>query len=156
MSVPALPLDPAFAETYSKMKRARTYSWIVLRIVDGGIKVVETVAPPAGVRELMTKLPERSCCYVVLDHRFDSDDGMIKSSKLFYVTWVPRLAGADEKLAYETQKGKALLKAVPGANEVTVGDPDEFKRKVYAVSNVRRKTTYGDDVEPISDDWMDE
>ena len=151
-----MPLDPAFPEMYTKLRRSRAFAWIVLRIVGGEVKVVETAEPSLGVKDLMKKLPEKSCCYVVLDHRYQSDDGMLSQAKLFYVTYVPPLASVDEKMAYETQKGKALSKACPGAIEITIADPDELKRKVYAVSGARRKTTFGDDIEPVSDDWMDE
>jgi len=154
--VPALLLDAAFAAQYAKLKKERALSWVVLRIADGAIRVVGTGDAAKALKDLQAALPERQCAFIVFDHRYKSDDGMLTQSKLFYVTFIPPLAPVDEKVAYETQKGKALSRAVPGAIEITVHDPDELKRKIYGVSGTRRKTTYQDDLEVVDDDWMDE
>jgi hypothetical protein len=154
--VPALDLDPDFSTAYELLKKDRKIAWIILRIVDKMIRVVETAAPPNGVREVQDKMSDKKCCFIVLDHRYASDDGVLKQAKLFYITYIPKFAPLDEKVEYEMQKGKNLLKAVPGAIEVMATDIDEIKRKVYAVSGTRRKTVYKDDEEVVDEDWMDE
>jgi hypothetical protein len=53
------------------------------------------------------------------------------------------------------QKGKQLLALTKGL-EISISDPNDLKRKVYGISNVRRKTVFKDEVEEENDDWMDE
>ena len=109
----------------------------------------------------MNSLDDRHCAYYMIDHRYATDDGSLRLAKIFFATYIPRLAPAEEKIVYETQKGKNLSKAVNsahagGAIEITAHEGDELKRKVYAVSGIRRKTVYKDEDEDVGEDWMDE
>jgi len=66
---------------------------------------------------------------VIFDHRFKSDDGILKLQKLFLITYIPPGALVDDKLKYDMQKGKNLLALTKGL-EVAISDPAELKRKV--------------------------
>ena len=73
-AAPALPLDASFEAAWAGLKKERKLTWVTLTIAGGAITVLDTGAPPLGVRELMAKLPDRHCCFVVLDHRYETDD----------------------------------------------------------------------------------
>jgi hypothetical protein len=161
ISVPALPFDEKshVTSTFQSLKLKKDLVAIFLRIVEDKIRVVGKLASEDGKFEDVVKfledLGERDCCYVVYDHRYQSDDGILKLQKLFLITYIPRTALTEDKLKYDMQKGKNLLALTKGI-EISVSDPNDLKRKVYGISNVRRKTVYKDEVEEENEDWMDE
>ena len=76
---------------------------IFLRIEDGQITIVGKLASDKTFDDVVAYLEhlgDRDCCYVIFDHRFKSDDGLLTLQKLFLITYIPRTATTDDKLKY--------------------------------------------------------
>jgi len=135
INVPALPFNEKshVTSTFQGLKLRKDLVAIFLRIVDEQITIVHKLASDKALEDVVAYIEstvgERDCCYVIFDHRFKSDDGILKLQKLFLITYIPPGALVDDKLKYDMQKGKNLLALTKGL-EVAISDPAELKRKV--------------------------
>jgi cofilin len=116
--VPANAISPT-AEVVSEfklLKMRRKYRFLLFRI-EGAQIVVDASAPPsAAFADLLRALPDSDCRYAVYDHEFTTADGR-KSSKLFFVTWIPQNSHPGFKMAY-THAKPAIRAVCEGAFDV--------------------------------------
>ena len=88
---------------FQSLKLKRDLVAIFLRIEDNQITVFNKLTSDKtfdDVVKQMEAMGERDCCYVIYDHRFKSDDGILNLQKLFLITYIPRGAFTEDKLKY--------------------------------------------------------
>lgn len=102
------PTDEVVAE-FKALKMRRKYRFVLFRI-EGAQVVVDSSGPPtATFKDFEAALPDDDCRYAVYDHEFLTADGR-KSSKLFFVSWIPQNSHPGFKMAYT--HAKSAVRAV--------------------------------------------
>jgi hypothetical protein len=152
-------LDDTFSVEFDNLKKKRTINFILLKVEAKTIRIVKT-GQVATVPKLAELLDDLHCSFVVYSLQGESEDGLIRTDRIFTVTFTPNMARPDEKLVYEMQKGKQLLKNTKGSIELHVSTKDELKRRIngvsFGVSKARKDDNSDDEDNAGSKDWMDD
>ena len=152
-----LPLDDDFEAEYTNLKKKRTINYIILK-VDGGKIRIQSTGNVDSLPGLCNKLlDDIHSCFVVYSLQGESEDGLIRTERIFTITYTPTLAKPDEKLMYEMQKGKQIAKATKGSIEVHVNTKEELRRRINGVSFGASKAKKDEsDDDDNGKDWMDD
>lgn len=110
------PTDAVVAE-FKQLKMRRKYRYVLFRIEADKVVVDATAPPSASFADFNAALPDSDCRYAVYDHEFLTPDGR-KSSKLFFVTWIPQNSHPGFKMAY-THAKSAVQSVCDGCFEVS-------------------------------------
>lgn len=94
---------------FKQLKMRRKHRFVFFKI-DGALIAVDKTGPPnATFADFLNALPDSECRYAVYDHEYSTADGR-KSSKLFFVTWIPQNSHPGFKMAYT--HAKSTIRAV--------------------------------------------
>ncbi|CAH0488126.1 unnamed protein product [Peronospora farinosa] len=117
--VPANAITPtdAVMDEFKQLKMRRKYRYILFRIEADKVIVDTTASSSATFADFNASLPDSDCRYAVYDHEFVTADGR-KSSKLFFVTWIPQNSHPGFKMAY-THAKSAIQSVCEGCFEVS-------------------------------------
>ncbi|TDH67236.1 hypothetical protein CCR75_000447 [Bremia lactucae] len=110
------PTDAVVAE-FKQLKMRRKYRYALFRIEADKIVVDITAPPSASFADFCAALPDSDCRYAVYDHDYQVSDGR-KTSKLFFVTWIPHNSHPGFKMAY-THAKSAFQGVCEGCYEVS-------------------------------------
>lgn len=141
--VPANAIAPteAVMTEFKQLKMRRKYRYILFRI-DADKIVVDATAPPSTTFvDFSAALPDSDCRYAVYDHEFLTADGR-KSSKLFFVTWIPQNSHPGFKMAY-THAKSAIQSVCEGCIEVSA----VIKKEIAVGMNIPAGNTSDSDSE---------
>ncbi|KAJ0410393.1 hypothetical protein P43SY_002725 [Pythium insidiosum] len=103
VSVSAITPAADVTAEFKQLKMRRKSRFVLFRIEGAEIVVDSTGPPTATFRDFLGALPDLECRYAVYDHEFVTPDGR-KSSKLFFVTWIPQSSNPNFKMAYTHAK----------------------------------------------------
>ncbi|KAF4322104.1 hypothetical protein BBI17_004353 [Phytophthora kernoviae] len=130
------PTDEVIAE-FKQLKMRRKYRYVLLRIEAAHVVVDSTAPPSATFKDFEAALPDSDCRYAVYDHEFLTSDGR-KSSKIFFVSWIPQNSHPGFKMAYTHAKSAVravcegcfdvsavIKKEVAQGMEITSGDASD-------------------------------
>ncbi|CAH0520888.1 unnamed protein product [Peronospora belbahrii] len=135
-----VPTDAVIIE-FKQLKMRRKFRYILFRIEADKV-VIDTTAPPSATFEDFTAaLPDSECRYGVYDHEFLTSDGR-KSSKLFFVTWIPQNSHPGFKMAY-THAKSAIQSVCEGCYEVSA----VMKKEIAQGMNITGQSTSDSDSE---------
>ncbi|DAZ99656.1 TPA: hypothetical protein N0F65_001893 [Lagenidium giganteum] len=98
-----VPSDDVAAE-FKQLKMRRKYRYVLFRIEGASIIVDSTGPPTATLAQFSAALPDADCRYAVYEHDVLTADGR-KTSKLYFVTWIPQNSHPGLKMAYTHAKG---------------------------------------------------
>ncbi|TMW62876.1 hypothetical protein Poli38472_005494 [Pythium oligandrum] len=102
------PSEEVTAE-FKQLKMRRKHRFVLFRIEGAQVVVDGVGAPTSSFNDFLNALPDSECRYAVYDHEFITGDGR-KSSKLFFVTWIPQNSHPGFKMAYT--HAKSTIRAV--------------------------------------------
>lgn len=111
-----VPTDDVVSE-FKQLKMRRKFRYLLFRIEGDKVVVDTTALPSATFEDFHAALPDSDCRYAVYDHEFQTADGR-KSSKLFFVTWIPQNSHPGFKMAY-THAKSAIQSVCGGCYEVS-------------------------------------
>nr|CCA15393.1 conserved unknown protein putative [Albugo laibachii Nc14] len=112
--------DEGIYEEFKNLKLRRRYRYIVMKIVEAKVVIESTAPPTASFESFIAALPDADSRYAVYDHEFTTTDGR-KSSRLYFVTWIPQSSAPGFKMAYTHAKNaiRAPLEGIYDLNAVT-------------------------------------
>ncbi|GAB9463638.1 Actin depolymerizing factor [Globisporangium polare] len=124
----AITPTPEVSAEFKQLKMRRKYRFVFFKI-DGAQILVDATGPPtATYADFVNALPDSDCRYAVYDHEFMTADGR-KSSKLFFVTWIPHNSNPQFKMAYT--HAKSTIRAVcDGALDVNANTKKEIEQSM--------------------------
>jgi len=110
---------------FEELKIRRKHRYIIFNIGDEEIVVESTGARSEGLEDFKRALPFTDCRYAVYDHEYTTPDGR-KTSKLWFLSWLPNNSTPYTKMAYTSSKGK-LRDRLPGVFDIQAAAIEEME-----------------------------
>ncbi|KAF2073165.1 hypothetical protein CYY_005518 [Polysphondylium violaceum] len=116
--------------TYEELKLKKTLRAIIYKIGDKSqeIEVEETLPASSSFADVIAKLSDSECRYVIVDFAYDHEG---PKNKICFVAWCPDTANIKKKMLYTSSKD-SLRKALNGvAVEIQGTDKSEVSNDSF-------------------------
>mmetsp|Transcript_24473 Transcript_24473/g.76727 ORF Transcript_24473/g.76727 Transcript_24473/m.76727 type:complete len:123 (-) Transcript_24473:151-519(-) len=103
-------------------------------------------APGSNYEAMLSALPNHDCRYAVYDHDFTTHDGR-RTSKLYFISWMPNNSTRHNKMAYSEMKRKVATRFT-GTFDIQAQDEADLLLGMHIITK--------NDVEESDDEFEDD
>ena len=123
-----MTIDPEALVLFRNLKLRRQHRFILYTLTDDQLKMEHTGLPEARLPDLLSVLPESECRYAIYDHDLTTSDGR-KTSKLYFISWLPTNAHPSMKMQYTHTKAM-IRNSFDGCYDVNGASVEEIRRGI--------------------------
>ena len=98
-------VNPNVLEVFKELKIRRKHRFLILHITDIDINIDIIGERNKTFEDMTSLLPFTSCRYIIYDHEYETTDGR-KTSKLWFINWMPSNSTPYNKMAFASAKSK--------------------------------------------------
>mmetsp|Transcript_24472 Transcript_24472/g.76724 ORF Transcript_24472/g.76724 Transcript_24472/m.76724 type:complete len:126 (-) Transcript_24472:218-595(-) len=94
-------------------------------------------APGSNYEAMLSALPNHDCRYAVYDHDFTTHDGR-RTSKLYFISWMPNNSTRHNKMAYSEMKRKVATRFT-GTFDIQAQDEADLLLGMHIITKVWKR-----------------